>query len=50
VVWVLIDDIDVSAYLPVTGPSFEIIDGASRFMHLERPDLIAAKIADRLAG
>jgi pimeloyl-ACP methyl ester carboxylesterase len=30
--------------------NFEIIDGAGHFLHLERPELIATKIADWLAG
>jgi pimeloyl-ACP methyl ester carboxylesterase len=46
----LIGDFDVSAYLPAAGSNFEIIDGAGHFLHLERPELIAAKIADWLAG
>ena len=39
---------DAEANLPAAGSVFEIIDGAGHFLHLEQPDLIAAKIRDWL--
>lgn len=41
---------DVDTHLPTVGSVFEIIDGVGHFLHLEQPDLIAAKITDWLAG
>jgi len=41
---------DLGAYLPAAGSAAEIIDGVGHFLHLEQPDLIAAKIADWLGG
>jgi pimeloyl-ACP methyl ester carboxylesterase len=41
---------DSSAYLPTTGSAFEIVDGVGHFLHLERPDIVAAKIAAWLEG
>jgi pimeloyl-ACP methyl ester carboxylesterase len=40
---------DVTAHLPAAGSTFEIIDGTGHFLHLEKPDLIAAKIGGWLA-
>jgi pimeloyl-ACP methyl ester carboxylesterase len=39
---------DVYDHLPTSGSAFEILDGAGHFLHLEHPDLIAARIADWL--
>jgi pimeloyl-ACP methyl ester carboxylesterase len=39
---------DLAAHLPTRGSAFEILDGVGHFLHLEHPDLIAAKIADWL--
>ena len=41
---------DVPAHLPTAGSAFEIVDGVGHFLHLEKPQLIAAKICDWLAG
>ena len=41
---------DLAAHLPAAGSAFEIMDGVGHFLHLERPDLVAAKIADWLDG
>ena len=41
---------DVIAHLPAKGSAFEIVDGVGHFLHLEKPELIAAKIGDWLAG
>jgi pimeloyl-ACP methyl ester carboxylesterase len=41
---------DVEMHLPAPGSAFEIIDGVGHFLHLEQPDLIAAKIGDWLNG
>jgi pimeloyl-ACP methyl ester carboxylesterase len=46
----LLDDFDVSRYLPVAGSAFEIIDGVGHFLHLEQPAAIAAKIFDWLGA
>ena len=40
---------DVEAHLTAAGSAFEIIDGAGHFLHLERPEPIAAKITGWLA-
>ena len=39
---------DVGKYLPAAGSSVEIVEGVGHFLHLEQPDLIAAKIVDWL--
>jgi pimeloyl-ACP methyl ester carboxylesterase len=39
---------DLGQYLPAAGSSFEIVDGVGHFLHLEKPDLVAAKIGDWL--
>ena len=39
-----------SPHLPAAGSAFEIIDGVGHFLHLEKPELIAAKISDWLGG
>jgi pimeloyl-ACP methyl ester carboxylesterase len=41
---------DVTAHLPAAGSAFEIIDGTGHFLHLEKPELIAAKISGWFAG
>ena len=41
---------DVGAHLPAAGSVHEIVEGAGHFLHLEKPELIAAKITDWLAG
>jgi pimeloyl-ACP methyl ester carboxylesterase len=41
---------DVSTYLPAPGSAFELVDGVGHFLHLERPDVIGAKIVGWLAG
>ena len=35
---------------PAAGSAFEIVDGVGHFLHLEKPELIAAKIANWLAA
>ena len=40
----LLAEFDVSVHLPAAGSAFEIIDGVGHFLHLEQPELIAAKI------
>jgi pimeloyl-ACP methyl ester carboxylesterase len=40
----LLAEFDVSIHLPTAGSAFEIIDGVGHFLHLEQPELIAAKI------
>jgi pimeloyl-ACP methyl ester carboxylesterase len=40
----------VTSHLPAAGSAFEIIDGTGHFLHLEKPELIAAKISGWLAG
>jgi pimeloyl-ACP methyl ester carboxylesterase len=40
---------DLAVHLPAAGSAFEIVDGAGHFLHLEKPELIAAKIGDWLA-
>jgi pimeloyl-ACP methyl ester carboxylesterase len=40
----LLDDFDASVHLPAPGSAFEILDGVGHFLHLETPELIAAKI------
>ena len=39
---------DVTEHLPAPGSAFEIVDGVGHFLHLEKPELIAAKISDWL--
>ena len=46
----LLDEFDMSVHLPTAGSAFEIIDGAGHFLHLEKPELIAAKIGDWLGA
>ena len=41
---------DVDTHLPADGSVVEIVDGVGHFLHLEQPELIAAKISDWLAG
>lgn len=41
---------DIRAHLPAAGSACEIIDGVGHFLHLEHPELIAAKISDWLSG
>lgn len=41
---------DVDAHLPAAGSVHEILDGIGHFLHLEQPQLIAAKISSWLAG
>ena len=37
-----------SAHLPAAGSAFELVGGVGHFLHLERPDVISAKILDWL--
>lgn len=46
----LLGEFDVSVHLPAAGSSFEILDGVGHFLHLEEPELIAAKICDWLSA
>ena len=39
---------DLGPHLPAGGSVAEIVDGVGHFLHLEKPDLIAAKIGDWL--
>ena len=39
----------IMEHLPAAGSVFEIVDGVGHFLHLEQPDLIAAKITGWLA-
>ena len=41
---------DLSSHLPADGSVVEIVDGAGHFLHLEKPELVAAKIGDWLGG
>jgi pimeloyl-ACP methyl ester carboxylesterase len=41
---------DISAHLPAAGSAFEIVDGVGHFLHLARPDMVAAKIVAWLEG
>jgi len=41
---------DLSEHLPTSGSAFEILDGVGHFLHLEHPDLVAARIGDWLDG
>jgi pimeloyl-ACP methyl ester carboxylesterase len=41
---------DLGQYFPAAGSAAEIVDGVGHFLHLEKPDLIAAKIGDWLGG
>jgi pimeloyl-ACP methyl ester carboxylesterase len=36
-------------YLPAAGSAFELVDGVGHFLHLERPEILAAKILSWLA-
>jgi pimeloyl-ACP methyl ester carboxylesterase len=36
---------DLATHLPGAGSAFEIIDGVGHFLHLEQPEIVAAKIA-----
>jgi pimeloyl-ACP methyl ester carboxylesterase len=42
--------VDLPAHLPAAGSAFEIVDGVGHFLHLERPDIVAAKILAWLEG
>ncbi len=46
----LLGEFDVAVHLPATGSTFEIVDGVGHFLHLEQPELIAAKIGDWLGA
>ena len=46
----LLVEFDVSVHLPAAGSAFEIVDGVGHFLHLEQPDVIAAKIVDWLSA
>lgn len=39
---------DLAPHLPAAGSAFEIVDGAGHFLHLERPEFVAAKITEWL--
>ena len=39
---------DVGQYFPAPGSAAEIIDGVGHFLHLEKPELVAAKVGDWL--
>lgn len=39
---------DLGEHLPAAGSSVEIVEGVGHFLHLEQPELIAAKIVDWL--
>jgi pimeloyl-ACP methyl ester carboxylesterase len=39
---------DLGPHLPASGSAAEIVDGVGHFLHLEQPDLVAAKIGDWL--
>lgn len=39
---------DLGQHLPAAGSAFEIVDGVGHFLHLEQPELIAAKICSWL--
>jgi pimeloyl-ACP methyl ester carboxylesterase len=41
---------DVATHLPSPGSVFELVDGVGHFLHLERPEILAAKIIGWLAG
>ena len=40
---------DPAVHLPAAGSTFELIDGVGHFLHLERPEILAAKILAWLA-
>lgn len=40
---------DVTTHLPAPGSIFELLDGVGHFLHLERPQIVAAKVIDWLA-
>jgi len=46
----LLGEFDVSVHLPAAGSAFEIVDSVGHFLHLEKPELIAAKIGDWLSA
>ena len=46
----LLGEFDVAVHLPATGSTFEIVDGVGHFLHLEHPELIAAKFGDWLGA
>ncbi|MBB3751548.1 pimeloyl-ACP methyl ester carboxylesterase [Mycolicibacterium sp. BK634] len=39
---------DVSSHLPAPGSTFDLVDGAGHFLHLDQPELVAGKILDWL--
>lgn len=41
---------DLAAHLPASGSAFEIFDGVGHFLHLEQPELVAARVAGWLEG
>jgi pimeloyl-ACP methyl ester carboxylesterase len=41
---------DLTPHLPAGGSLAEIVDGVGHFLHLEKPELIAAKIGDWLCN
>ncbi len=41
---------DLASHLPAPGSAFEIVDSVGHFLHLEQPDLVAAKVASWLWG
>lgn len=41
---------DLAGYLPAAGSVAEIVAGVGHFLHLENPDLIAAKVGDWLGS
>jgi pimeloyl-ACP methyl ester carboxylesterase len=40
---------DAATHLPAAGSTFELVEGAGHFLHLERPHVVADKILDWLA-
>ncbi len=40
---------DLSQHFPAAGSATEIVNGVGHFLHLEKPELIAAKIGDWLS-
>ena len=41
---------DLGPYLPAGGSAAEIVGDVGHFLHLEKPEFIAAKIGDWLGG
>jgi pimeloyl-ACP methyl ester carboxylesterase len=41
---------DLGQYFPAAGSAAEIVDGVGHFLHLEKPELVAAKIVDWLGS